>query len=74
MSAEVQKKAIEVRYQGMSIAEASTASVSEGQFMNYSISAGFTPLRALDPGETTAATIARALATLIMDLNKKNDT
>jgi len=74
MSAEVQKKTIEIRYQGMSIAEALTASVSEGQFMNYSISAGFTPLRALNPDESVAATIAKVLATLIMDLNKKNDT
>lgn len=74
MSAVTQKKAVELRFQGMSIAQATTASISDGAFMNYSISAGFTPSRTLDPAESDAATIANVVATLIMDLNQKRDT
>lgn len=56
--------------------------LSVGNFQNLSVTTGenysglmsftasFTPSRSLNPGETTAANIARVLATLIMDLYK----
>jgi hypothetical protein len=69
--AEVERKFVDVAHQGIKFANVKTTSVLEGAFMNYSATATFNPLRALNPGETTAATIARVLATLIHDLNVK---
>jgi hypothetical protein len=46
-----------------------TTSVLDGAFLTYSMTATFNPLRALNPGETSAAVIARVLATLIHDIN-----
>jgi hypothetical protein len=68
---DVQRKFVDVAFQGISIAEAHTGSVLNGLFMNYSATATFNPLRTINPAEGTAGTIARVLATLIHDLNAK---
>ena len=69
----VERKYVDVAFQGLSFANPEPTSVLNGQFMNYSVTATFNPLRALDPGETTAATIARVVATLLYDLNGEKE-
>lgn len=70
MSGKTRRDDIELAFNGISFADANFAGISANQLMNYSLTAAYVPLRALNPGETTAATIARCLATLIDDLNR----
>lgn len=70
MSGKTRRDDIELAFNGISFAQANFEGQSSNQMMNYSLTAAYIPLRTLNPGETTAATVARCLATLIDDLNR----
>lgn len=65
-----------INFQGMSRGDFQTLSYlgNAGTFFSaFSVSGSFQPLYTHNPGETTAATIARTLATLIMHLYGRNE-
>lgn len=70
MSGKTRRDYVELAFNGVSFAQANFEGQSTNQLMNYSLTAAYLPLRTLNPGETTVATLARCLATLIDDLNR----
>ena len=67
----VERKFVDLAFQGTSIANQRTAAVTDGLFMNYSATAAFSISRTINPAEDTVGDLALVVATLIHDLNAK---